>query len=347
MKIIKKLAALTLAALLALSFASCGQGGKEAPDGTESVPETEGEIALYEYEETEGGVTITLCRLLAVDLEIPSEIDGKPVVGIADGVFRNIKETESAVIPDSVKYIGASAFEGCTNLKEITVPEGVEAVGERAFRDTPWLEEQTGEFVTVGDRIAIKYGGTDVDVTVPPEIKYLSDAFSSNPDIKTVTISEGTTVIGAHAFSGMRSLEKVVIPASVTKIGDSAFSFCASLKEVTIPETVTELGEFLFSRCSALEKVTIEAKVDILKLGTFANCTALKEAVFPETLTTLENAVFENCPSLEKVNFPASLTDISKGVFDEGATVTVSVEKDSYAEKFCAENSIKTAAYGN
>ena len=39
------------------------------------------------------------------------------------------------VIPNSVQYIGDSAFEYCSSLKEIVIPDGIESIGYRAFDD--------------------------------------------------------------------------------------------------------------------------------------------------------------------------------------------------------------------
>ena len=341
MNYIKKAALLFLTAAMIFTLFSCTTAdGEETSVSAEDTAEEE--IKLYEYEVEDGGAVITYCRLLATNLEVPSELDGIPVTAIGDGVFQGIENMETAVIPEGVTSIGASAFEGCTLLKEVTLPSTLKEIKERAFKDTPWFESLSDEFTIVGDGVAIKYSGNDTEVTVPDNVKYLSDAFTKCDSVTAVTLSEGVEIIGDRAFSGMKSLDTVTIPSSVRSIGNYAFSFCMSLKEITIPETVTELGEFVFSRCSALENAEINAKAKVLRMAFFANCTALKTVVIPDTLTTIENAVFENCPSLTSVNLPASLTEIAPGAFDDGASVTATVTAGSYAEEYCAERSIAT-----
>lgn len=49
-------------------------------------------------------------------LEIPSEIDGKPVSAIAANAFANNPEIKELVVPDSIKSIENSAFAYCDNL---------------------------------------------------------------------------------------------------------------------------------------------------------------------------------------------------------------------------------------
>ena len=42
---------------------------------------------------------------------------------------------KSVVIADNVKLIGASAFEGCTNLSKATLGKGVTEIGSNAFKN--------------------------------------------------------------------------------------------------------------------------------------------------------------------------------------------------------------------
>ncbi|MFA6843923.1 MAG: leucine-rich repeat protein [Bacilli bacterium] len=42
-------------------------------------------------------------------------------------------ESQNIIIPNGVKSIGKSAFEGCENIKSIIIPEGVTKIGDYAF----------------------------------------------------------------------------------------------------------------------------------------------------------------------------------------------------------------------
>ena len=53
------------------------------------------------------------------EIEIPDEIDGKPVVSIADYVFRRAENLNKITIGKNVKEVGIGAFFDCTNLTEI------------------------------------------------------------------------------------------------------------------------------------------------------------------------------------------------------------------------------------
>lgn len=119
----------------------------------------------FYYEDFEDGVIINLFpnynQIEYDKIIIPSEIDGKKVVGIGSveqkyNVFGAIYGDCEVVIPDTVRYIGdyafrfsyglvrvsggencetigSSAFMGCENLKEVTFIDNVVNVAEDAF----------------------------------------------------------------------------------------------------------------------------------------------------------------------------------------------------------------------
>lgn len=57
------------------------------------------------------------------------------------------------VIPDSVTYIGDSAFRGCSNLTKIQLPEQLEYMGEKVFYMSGIAEDEipTVEIYLAGD----------------------------------------------------------------------------------------------------------------------------------------------------------------------------------------------------
>lgn len=68
-------------------------------------------------------------------LVIPSEIDGMPVVGIAESAFHHYMYdyVEELTLPHSLKTIGEQAFDGIKSLRSLDIPESVEKIGKYAF----------------------------------------------------------------------------------------------------------------------------------------------------------------------------------------------------------------------
>ena len=67
------------------------------------------------------------------DVIIPYSFDGLPVVKIIYATFQSASNITSITIPDSITYIGSSAFGSCTGLTSITIPDSVTTIDEYAF----------------------------------------------------------------------------------------------------------------------------------------------------------------------------------------------------------------------
>ena len=98
--------------------------------------ETSGEPLTkpWETRDVEGGVEITGIGIVEAsgNYVIPSEIDGKTVVGIGEYAFY-YNTIKSIIIPDTVTYIGASAFSNVRELTTISIPSSVKQIGTNAF----------------------------------------------------------------------------------------------------------------------------------------------------------------------------------------------------------------------
>ncbi len=168
------------------------------------------------------------------DVVIP---DG--VITIDTEAFSNCSDLVNVTIPDSVTDIGFFAFFYCTSLTSVTIPNSVTAIGWSAFSGTPWLDNQTDEFVIIGDGVLLDYNGSGGDVVIPSNVKYISDAFVGCSSLTSITIPDSVTIIGGYAFCNCDSLINVTIPDSVTTIGEGAFQGCTSLISITIPDSVS------------------------------------------------------------------------------------------------------------
>ena len=77
---------------------------------------------------TEGqNAVITDCDPTVSTMEIPEEIDGKPVTGIDEGAFSECAGLTTVTIPERVTEIGADAFSGCGNLEFLALMDSADA----------------------------------------------------------------------------------------------------------------------------------------------------------------------------------------------------------------------------
>ncbi len=89
----------------------------------------------------DGLVCIEGIQTTAVSLVIPAEIDGARVVEIAPAAFMHDAGIIGITLPDTLEVIGAQAFEGCPNLREVVLPRTLTRIPPRCFRDCKALAE--------------------------------------------------------------------------------------------------------------------------------------------------------------------------------------------------------------
>jgi GH24 family phage-related lysozyme (muramidase) len=174
----------------------------------------------FQYEPGDGGVIISTYTGSDTSLEIPAQIEGKPVVGIGDRAFKYCNELASVIIPDSVTHIGEDAFRGCV-LNSVTLGGGLETIGNGAF-------------------IRNKLTG----VTIPGKVTDIgNEAFADN-QIAALTIGESVVAIGQEAFCG-NQLGFVSLPASVKSVDRRAFND-NPLTLAVIPDGEVKIGDGAF-----------------------------------------------------------------------------------------------------
>ena len=85
------------------------------------------------YTRTEEGMLISKYIGNLYDVEVPAEINGVPVIGIADGAFQNNVNVRRVILPMTVKTIGDWAFAYMDSLEYIKIPFGLNHLGSSAF----------------------------------------------------------------------------------------------------------------------------------------------------------------------------------------------------------------------
>jgi hypothetical protein len=104
---------------------------------------------MLETEFTEDGLAVTGYKGYGGSLEIPSEIDGFPVVSIDSGAFAG-KGLTNVTIPESITTIGNGAFSS-NELQTIMIPSNVTLIHNGAFAGNPFDE-------TIRQTLQEKYG---------------------------------------------------------------------------------------------------------------------------------------------------------------------------------------------
>ncbi len=234
---------------------------------------------------------------------------------IAEGALQNVTALKSVDIPETMRKIGASAFEGCTGLTKLiyrpsdtnsitgeALPYGT--LGSRAFAGCTGLTS-----------ISLKHVEevpTDAFAGITPEGAGmpLSVLLDDVPTVREYAFYECTrltelllyrvTTIEQHAFHGCTALEKLVwmsVFGPDLSIGD--YAFCNSgLLTLELPDFVKHLGTAAFNGCTKLTTAEVGTGITKVPNALFAGCTGLTEVKFAAPITSAGAGVFTNCTSL-------------------------------------------------
>ncbi|MBO7740885.1 MAG: leucine-rich repeat domain-containing protein, partial [Clostridia bacterium] len=287
-------------------------------------------------------------------LIIPDSFSGLPIQSIAMGAFQDNTALEGILIPASVRFIVAEAFQGCTSLSVLQFAEGSELVtiGSDAFQNCDSLVSVIlpEGLLEIGSR-AFNSCDRLEEIYLPTTLESIGTAaFAYSPKLGSVVLHEGLTTLGEDAFAGCEGLVSVSLPEGLTEIGGGAFAGCVLLESITIPASVTTLGDWMFQSCSSLVSLAVEdgnehyagvgnciiakesgallygcqnsqiptdGSVTSINWYAFFECTALESITIPEGVTFIDLYAFEKCTNLRTVYLPSTLTGIAIEAFDE------------------------------
>lgn len=161
------------------------------------------------------------------NLILPSNLDGRTVIQVANlSFFRNL-DIQSIWIPNSITKIGDLSFYQCSNLNEIQFEEesNLSIIGGNVFSST---------------KIS--------SILIPNSVRIIgAGAFSNCTNLTTVLFEEDSVLEEIPVqFASRSSLHELIIPSSVTKVGNDAFMYCPNLTKVFIPNNVENIGAYAF-----------------------------------------------------------------------------------------------------
>lgn len=234
---------------------------------------------------------------------------------------------ENVSLPTTLTNIGAHAFNGCTNIVDLTLNTiGNCTIGDYAFYN-------------IGDGS----GTLEIHCNLPNSSSG-SEIFK-NAKFKNLIVAEGVTSIGNRSFINLTTLETVSLPSTITKLGDFSFHGCSSLGDVSITSPDCVLGATVFKNsgngtgtvyinCPIPDSGSGEGNPEMFrgsnykkfifdngctKIGnrTFVGCSSVEEFNIRSTnLTTIGNNAFYGCSGLkEDMYIPSSVTSVGQNAF--------------------------------
>ena len=173
-------------------------------------------------------------------IRIPDEIEGNPVIRIADSAFKNNESITGLVLPARLDYIGSNAFYGCDNLSGVLIlPDTLTEVDGHAFQST----HLTG-------------------LVIQSDCKLDVNAFANISELEFVYIAKGAApVFGTSVIGYSSDLKVLVIPDTVNSIKDGNFK---ASNQMTVYTPAGSTGEQFannnFFSCNTKDYESINAE---------------------------------------------------------------------------------------
>ncbi len=251
---------------------------------------------------------------------------------ISDDVLERFLSADASVtIPNTVKTIGAAAFQNCNNLSTVTFAEGsiIETIGNSAFKSSGYTAGKTvciplNHLINLGSDLIessskIEFTGqlpdnSNVSTLSIGGIKFICEMSSENKfnllfalgDLSNaeLTIPENVAKIGsAFVGTGIKSISlSVDIPLDY-----GVFRYCKQLVSVSFTGSGSiSIPSNAFSQCVSLTTIDF-GDVSDLKIYSkaFQDCKALENITLPH-LSTLSAEAFDRCTSLNAIKIPDS-----------------------------------------
>ncbi len=155
---------------------------------------------------------------------------GKNVTKVCDDAFSDCSSLEEVIINDSLRMIGANAFEN-TGIKQIDL-KNVSIIEANAFNGC----------------------GSLASVQLDNVIKIGNNAFNSTAVVRVD--APQARIIGASAFANALNLASVHLKKA-EYIGSQAFDNCSALIAVTLSPCINTIENYAFSGCTNLENVKV------------------------------------------------------------------------------------------
>lgn len=165
------------------------------------------------------------------------DVDYSALATIGDEAFYNCSSLEKFCsdtefnFPESITTVGASAFNGCSQIPKVIMGDGVTSIGASAFANCYSI----------------------VEVTLSSGLESIPEcAFENCTGLQSVTF-------------GNNNLTKN------TKIEGYAFKNCSSLGSIELPDQVNEVAAYAFAECSGLQRVYVKYGRATLEANAFPN----------------------------------------------------------------------------
>lgn len=346
MKKFKWLSVILFSAVLILGSAVMDIADVDFPKtGITAEASTSYTSGYYTYTvDSDGNATITAVdTAISGEVVIPSEIDGYTVQKTGEKAFDSCVNITSITIPEGLKSLGKSTFNGCSGLETVNY-NAVDCSIRYSnygyeYYYTPFTECPNIKVVNIGEKVEKLYGSLFDNSGVETvnynavnaetiesrysDFEYESPFVNCN-SICEVNFGENVESIPAFLFENCTGITEITIPENVTSIGSNAFRSCYNISTLNFNAvnctsvggsfcyTVDEYDNVL---SPVLKTINIGNKVENIPAYAFYCCSQVNEIVIPESIETIGERAFAHCAKITSIEIPKNVSFIGDQAF--------------------------------
>ena len=246
------------------------------------------------------------------DLVIPNQINGKNVVGIGTGVFRN-KGITSVKFPEGIKDIQSFAFKDNPIVQdELILPASLQTIGNNAF-DSSQAEYK---------KLVLK-GNTNIGeatfsankikkLEIPGSVQIGRAAFRLT-EIEELDLGNTNTISNEAFLHAKLNQTNIVIPETVTNVQSSAFKSPNIHATNVIFKGDTAIYSNVFDQAN-IDNLKFEGKAVIGQAAFFNS--KVKTVDFGEKTKFIGGSAFQNTAIVQnELKIPASVEKVVNNAF--------------------------------
>lgn len=200
------------------------------------------------------------------------------VKSIMDGAFYGEDKLKSVTLPDSLEFIGDSAFAD-TGIQSVVLPKKLQTFNGTIFNsqnftqysvspENPYFKAVDGVVYSkdMTELVAYPIGryanGGDNTFKIPETVNKIGDYAFLNCKHNSFTIPGNVKTIGIQAFAGNTELSAIDILNGVESINDGAFLACNSIVSFHLPTSVNYIGYCSLAFCYEFDFEGLEFMLD-------------------------------------------------------------------------------------
>jgi hypothetical protein len=235
------------------------------------------------------------------------------------GAFEGCSNLVEITLPQSIQKIGNKAFFGCGSLSEIGIPANVSSIGRAAFAEctnlnTITVDSNNKYYIVIDNCLIEKSTNTLIqalpEAVIPDTVQNLGAYCFAKQPVVSIALPEGISTVASNAFNNCSDLTTVHLPNSMRVLDATCFSGCKKLADINLPEGLTTIRTYIFNEC-ALETVTIPSTVTSLGTYSFGNMVNLKSVTFRPYIND------DGSIRIPDIDNKAFMLDSGKGIRDK------------------------------